>query len=409
MKIGPRIYRDFPLLVDQKKRNSNFCYFDNAATTHVSQYVLDAMNTFYTTGYGPVARSIYPLAESATEQYAHARTTIAQFVGAFADEIIIMSGTTAGINAIASGWALQALKPGDEIVLTQLEHHSNLLPWQQVAQRTGAVLRFIPVLQSGALDYSSLAHTITAATKVVAITHCSNAVGTRVDVARIAQHAHRVGALVLVDAAQSVPHGGVTADALGADMLVFSGHKMGGPTGVGVLYIRRAVQKQIMPWVWGGGMVTDVTWSHAQLGLSPERYEAGTPPVVQAVGLAAAIEYLNRYDVNDIHRHEAALCVQLIAGIAHFESVKFVGPVHDATHIVSFSVDGMHAHDVAAYLAMHGICVRAGTHCAQPLAYALGYQATIRVSFYLYNTHEEVAYLIKILTLLLTRGSQELF
>lgn len=409
MKIDAYAYRDFPLLVEHKKRNPSFCYFDNAATTHVSQYVLDAMHTMYRASYGPVARSIYPLAEEATQHYAQARARIAAFVGAASDEIIFTSGATAGINAIAFGWALQTLKSGDEIVLTQLEHHANLLPWQQIAQRVGVILKYIPVLPSGKLDYASLGHLITGATKLVSITHCSNAIGTPVDVARIAQRAHAVGALVLVDAAQTVPHGGVCVNALGADMLVFSGHKMGGPTGIGVLYIRRAVQKNIMPWVWGGGMVTDVDWDRAVLGASPERYEAGTPPVVQAVGLAAAVEYLDRYTTNAIQSHEAALCTQLVAGIAHFSQVTFFGPAHNATHMVSFSIDGMHAHDVAAYLAMHGICVRAGTHCAHPLAKTLKYGATVRISFYLYNTHEEVEHCVAVLSALLTGGSKNFF
>jgi cysteine desulfurase/selenocysteine lyase len=384
-----------------------FIYLDNAATTHKPQQVIDALVNFYAHHNSTVHRGIYPMAEQATSSYEHARLTVAQFIGAEdASEIVFTRGTTESINCVVAAWAEQALTAGDEILVTELEHHANFLPWQQSALKKGAVLKIVPVLADGTLAMAAIAHLLTKKTKLVAVTHLSNALGTEVDVASILKAAHAVGARVLIDAAQSVPHRRLNVAELGADFVAFSGHKMLGPTGIGVLYIKKELHPYLVPYQYGGGMVYEADYEGSRWQKMPYLLEAGTPPIAEAIGLAAAIDYLQeQVDFDQLEKYEAGLCSQLIDGLSDLSAVRILGPVEQLRrkgHLVSFIVDGHHAHDVAAYLATQGIAVRAGHHCAQPLAKRLGVGSSVRVSVYGYTTPEEIEMLLVALKKLLS-------
>ena len=384
--------KDFPLL-----KNKKIIYLDNASTTQKPRSVIDAVTNFYTESNANIGRGIYPLAEKATELYEQARETIAHYINAHPHEIIFTKNATEGINFVAQSWARENLKKGDEIVVTELEHHANLLPWQRIAQQTGAVLRFIPIDNHGALVMSNLEKIITSRTKLVAVTSSSNALGTIVDIRTIINQAKNVDALVLVDACQTVPHQKIDVRKMGTDFLVFSGHKMLGPTGIGVLYIREHLHSVIEPYALGGGIVSEADFDSTTFLKAPQKYEAGTPPIAQAIGLAAAIEYLDKVDLLALQKQEAALCSRLIEGLQKIPKVMILGPIEQLKkngHQVSFTINGIHAHDVAAFLGQRGICVRAGHFCAQPLAKKMGYDAAVRVSFYGYNGLEDVEALL---------------
>ncbi len=384
------LIKEFPFLT----RHHQLVYFDNAATTHKPQMVLDAINSFYVNYNANIYRGIYSSAETATQLYEDARTIVASFIGAQREEIIFTAGTTAGINFVAQTWGSSHIKAGDEILITQLEHHANILPWQRVAQITGARLVWYPVQSDGTLDMNLLPQLVTPKTKLIAVTAISNAIGTHVDIQQFAHAARSVGAKLLVDAAQLVAHRPMDVQRLGADFLVFSGHKLFGPTGVGVLYINKELHDQVSPYQVGGGMVFEVLEQHATWLKAPYKFEAGTPPIAQAIGLGAAIKYfITTISWQNLERHEAALCRILIDGLSQNSKIRILGPIEELKnqgHLVSFVVEGVHAHDVAAYLDSHNIAVRAGHHCAQPLARALGYSASVRASFALYNTVQEV-------------------
>lgn len=398
-----QIKKDFPLL-GKKINNHSLIYFDNAATSQKPQAVIDAITHFYESQNSTIHRAVYAFGEQATTLYEQARSTVAEFINADVHEIVFTKGATESINAVATGWALVHLKPGDEILLTQMEHHANLLPWQQIAKRTGAVLKFISVLSDGTLDISTLDQLITKKTKLVSCVHVSNALGTHNDIETIVAKAHTVGAKVLIDAAQSVAHQKIDVKKINCDFLAFSGHKMLGPTGIGVLYIKKDLHDQMQPYEFGGGMVYEVDFTHATWAKAPHKFEAGTPPIAQAIGLAAAIDYINKHiDFKKLKSHEAQLCAALIEGLQKNSKIRILGPIEQLKengHLVSFVVEGMHAHDVATHLSNHGICVRAGHHCAQPLAKVMGIPASVRASFYAYNTLEEVEKLLEIITLL---------
>lgn len=385
--------KDFPIFFG--RRDKPLIYLDNAATSQKPQQVLDAMMQFYTQYNANVQRGLYDLGEQATQHYEQARATVAQFINAEPHEIVFTKGTTESINLVAASWARHTLKAGDVIVLTELEHHSNVLPWQQIAQETGAELRFIPITSEGILDLTHLDTIITERTKLVACTHVSHVLGTHTDVATIVHAARSVGARVLLDAAQSTPHQTIDVKNLDVDFLAFSGHKMLGPTGIGVLYVNNTIHNQMQPYQVGGGMALDVDIQHTTFRDMPHTLEAGTPPIAQAIGLAAAINYLKQnVDYDLLQQHEAQLCAQLIDGLQHISGITVLGLPNELKHrghLVSFVVENMHPHDVATYLNQYGICVRAGNHCAQPLMQKLGITGTVRVSFYLYNTSEDVA------------------
>ena len=389
--------KDFPIL-QEKINGFPLVYFDNAATTQRPRQVLDVLMNFYTKYNANIHRGIHLFGEQATTLYESARQKVAEFIGADCQEIMFTKGTTEGINFIAATWAMTHVSRGDEIVISEIEHHANIIPWQQVALKKGAKLKYIPVASDGTLALNKLGNIITRKTKLVAVTHASNVFGNHVDIKTIVQAAKTVGAKVLVDAAQSVGHKRVDVKNIGCDFLVFSGHKMLAPTGIGGLFIKKEVQIEVPPYQFGGGMVFEVdydrsTWCHTQ-----RRYEAGTQPIAQAIGLGAAIDYLTfKVDFEQMEQHEAYLCKKTIEGLQTIGGIRILGPIEqlkEKGHLVSFVLDDIHSHDVSAYLASFGICTRAGHNCAQPLAKKLGYDTAVRASFYFYNTLQEVDYFL---------------
>lgn len=399
-----KIIKDFPLL-----NNHELIFFDNASTTQKPQAVIDALVNFYTHANANVYRGIYPLAEHATQLYEDARATVAAFIGAQPHEIVFTSGTTESINFVAATWAETHLKEGDEIVISELEHHANLLVWQQLALKKHLVLKYIPIDVSGELDFSSIDTIITHKTKLVSVIHISNAIGTHVDIEYIIKKAHAVGARVLIDAAQSVAHQKIDIKLLQCDFLAFSGHKVLGPTGIGVLFIKNELHDQVPPYRFGGLMVENAGFFNATFKKAPYKFQAGTPPIAQAIGLKAALDYYQTHiNYHQLAEHESALCARLIDSLCHMPEVRIVGSTGQLKkngHLVSFVVNEIHAHDVAAFVSQYGIAVRAGHHCAQPFAHKLGYNASVRVSFFAYNTHESVDYFVSILKKLLKSKS----
>lgn len=394
------IRNDFPIL-KQTINGHPLIYFDNASTSQKPQQVLDALIHFYTTTNANIHRGVYTIAEQATQLYEDARIKVATFIGA-ADpkEIVFTQGTTEGLNLVAATWGAVDILQGDEIVITELEHHSNILPWQLLAYHQEAKLKYIPVLADGRLDITALS-TITSRTKLASVSHVSNVLGVHNPVQAIIDAVHAVDGMAVIDAAQSVAHQPLDVQKMQCDFLAFSGHKMLAPTGIGVLYIKKDLHESLPPYQVGGGMVYDVDFRQATWRDMPHKFEAGTPPIAQAIALGAAIDYLrDNVDWADLRKHEAALCEQLIDGLLKLSSVKILGPIDELKkvgHMVTFTVDGMHAHDVAAYLDQYGICVRAGHHCAQPLAKRLGIEASVRASFYLYNTPQEVDKMLQVM------------
>lgn len=385
-----KLRADFPFFACRPQ----VTYLDNAATTHKPQAVIDALTTFYTHDNAPVHRGIYTLAEQATIQYEQARATIAHYLGATAPEVIFTSGTTQGVNFVAQAWGHKNLQAGDEIIVSELEHHSNLIPWIRLAHEKKLVLKYIPVTPEGDLDYSAYLGLLSAKTKLVACTVQSNAIGTTVNLNRIVTPARAYGAKVLIDAAQIVGRKLMNLQELDIDFLAFSGHKMVGPTGIGVLYINKSIQEQVEPYQVGGGMVFNVAHDSAQWLKSPAKYEAGTPPIAQSLGLAAAFNYLyTQLDFKMLEKHEAELTRYALDQLIQMPTVRVLGPHEQLAlqgHMVSFVSTKYHAHDIAAYLDTYGICARAGHHCAQVLHNKLGVESSTRLSFYLYTTQEDV-------------------
>jgi cysteine desulfurase/selenocysteine lyase len=391
MSMGERCRRDFPIL-SRIVNGHPLVYLDSAASSQKPASVIEAVQRYYQTSHANVHRSIHTLGEEATELYEGARDGVRTFIGARSrEEIIFTRGTTESINLVAQAVG-RTLAPGDEIIVTEMEHHSNLIPWQMACRDHGAVLKAIPVIGEGYLDLDAFGRLLSARTKVVAVAHVSNVLGTINPVARIAEQARRVGALVLADAAQSVPHLPIDVQALGVDFLAFSGHKMLGPTGIGVLYGRREVLERLEP-AWGGGeMIKEVWIDHAQWNDLPWRFEPGTPPIAGAVGLHAAVEYLGKLGMSEVSAHEQALTAAAMEALARIPGVTLYGPRNPEMKgaVVAFNVEGFHPHDGAALLDQHGIAVRAGHHCAQPLMKRLGIVGTLRASFSVHNTGDEI-------------------
>ena len=401
--------KDFPLLAE-----SDIAYLDNAATEQRPACVLDAEREFYERWNANPLRGLYELGVEATEQYEHARERVARFVHAKSErEIIFTRNTTEGINLVAYSYALPQLKPGDEILVTIMEHHSNLLPWQMVCRQTGATLKFIDCEMDGRLDLNKVSEIITDKTKIVAVTHVSNVIGRVNPIREIADMAHRVGAVIVVDGAQSTPHIPVDVQALDADFLAFSGHKVFGPMGIGALYGKRRLLEKMPPFLSGGEMIESVTRTGATYAELPYKFEAGTGNAAGAVGLHAAIRYMQSVGFDTMHERETALLARMMAGMADMPFIHVLGSEIPEEHsgIVTFTVDDVHPHDVSEILAADGVCIRAGHHCAQPLLKHLGYSSTVRASCAFYNTPDEVNRLLDSLKTIRERmgyGKQEL-
>lgn len=383
----------FPML-SRRVRGRRLAYLDNAATALKPRVVIESVSRYYSEYSANVARGVHLVSQQATEEYEAARARIAQWVGAGADEIVFTAGTTASINLVAQSFGGARLRPGDEILVTEMEHHSNLVPWQLVAQRTGAVIRAIPVTDLGELDLERAAAMITGRTRIVALCHVSNVLGTLVPVRRIADLAHAVGAVCLVDGAQGVPHLGVDVAALGADFYAFSGHKMFGPTGIGVLFGRRELLESMPPWQGGGGMIAAVEIERSTYAPPPARFEAGTPPIAEAIGLAATVDYVESWDRDAALAWEDELVRVATERLDAIPGVTVYGRAERKVAVVAFNLEGIHPHDVGTALDAEGVAVRAGHHCAQPLMRRFGVAATVRASFAPYNTEEDVDGLI---------------
>jgi cysteine desulfurase/selenocysteine lyase len=394
-----RIRADFPIL-HQQVHGKPLVYLDSAATAQKPRTVIDALVRYYERDNSNVHRGLHALSMRATDAYEGARTRVAQFINAASPaEIIFTRGTTESINVIAHSWARAHLKPGDVVLTTEMEHHANLVPWQQAARATGAKLRFVPVLGAdaeGGLDLAALDRLLTPQVKLFAFTHVSNTLGTINPAAELCRRAKAVGAITVLDAAQSIGHQPLDVRALGADFVAFSGHKMCGPTGIGVLYGRRSLLDALAPDETGGGMVASVTYEDARWKPTPERFEAGTPHIAGAIGLAAACDYLDAIGRDRIATHDSELAALAMEKLSVLPGIRIIGPRVGAPRsgTVSFAFEGVHAHDVVTFADEDAVAVRGGHHCNQPLMRKLGLTSTTRASFYLYNTPAEIDALV---------------
>ncbi|MGQ3018107.1 aminotransferase class V-fold PLP-dependent enzyme [Phenylobacterium sp.] len=378
---------EFPIL--QRQVNGHpLIYLDSAASAQKPQAVISAMSRAMETSYANVHRGLHTLANETTEAFEQARASVARFICADTDEVVFTKGATEAINLVAAGLGAR-LQAGDEILLTQMEHHANIVPWHFLRERLGVVLRFAPVIETGELDLAAMGQMIGPRTRVVAFSHMSNVLGTINPAAEIIAMAKAAGALTLVDGCQSVVHQVVDVKALDADFYVFSGHKLYGPTGIGVLYGRRERLADLPPYQGGGEMIATVTEDAITYADSPHRFEAGTPAIIEAIGLGAAIEWLSGLDREAVAAHEAGLYARLLDQLSGANWLRIIGEAPDKGAILSFTMEGAHAHDVAQILDRYGVAVRAGAHCAEPLMRRFGVTSSARASFGLYNTEAE--------------------
>ena len=397
-----RIRKDFPIFTRTIRDGKRLVYLDSGATSQKPQIVIDAEVEFYSQHNAAAHRGAHQLAEEATELFEASREIVATFLGAQTQEIVFTKSATESLNLLAYSFSNAspgskfAIGPGDSIVVSEMEHHANLIPWQQLAKRSGATLKWFGVTSDGRLDESNIDSIINSKTKIVAITQQSNVLGTINNLDHIIQKAHAVGAIVIVDACQSVPHLAVDVKKLGADFLAFSGHKILGPTGVGVLWGRSDLLKVLPPFLFGGSMIENVTMEDATWADAPRRFEAGVPNMAQVVGLGAAINYLSSIGIDAVHAHERKLTQYLLTELAKIEGISIVGPtdISQRGSTVSFTVKDIHPHDLGQFLDNVGIAVRTGHHCAWPLTRALGVPATTRASMYLYNDFDDLDALI---------------
>ncbi len=398
MTFNPiEVRKDFPIFTRTIRDGKRLVYLDSGATAQKPQVVIDAEMDFYQMHNAAVHRGAHQLAEEATDLFEGARSKVAAFISAATDEIVFTKSATESINLIAYAMGNAPignrfhLTAGDEIVVSQMEHHANLIPWQQLAARTGAILRWFDVTADGRLDLNQIPTLITDKTKVVALTHQSNVLGTINPLDQIIAAAHAVGAVVVLDACQSVPHMKVDVAALDIDFLAFSGHKAVGPTGVGVMWGRAGLLEELPPFLTGGSMIADVSMTSASWAPAPAKFEAGVPNMAQAVGLGAAVDYLSAIGMDQIAAHEHTLTADLMKKLLEIDQVALVGPLTmvDRGGALSFTVAGIHPHDLGQFLDSQGIAVRTGHHCAWPLTRSLGVPATTRASLYLYNTIED--------------------
>ncbi|MGE5208898.1 MAG: cysteine desulfurase [Alphaproteobacteria bacterium] len=391
------IREDFPIL-RERAHGHPLIYFDSAATSQKPRAVIEALRNFYEHANANVHRGLHLLSNRATEAYENARQRVAQYIGAAtADEIIFTRGTTESINLLAQAWGGKLVGEGDAILLTVMEHHSNLVPWQLLAERTGAQLRFVPVLDDGTLDLEQLNTLLTPEVKLFAFTHISNSLGTINPVAKLCERARAVGALTLVDAAQSVGHLPLDVRELGCDFLAFSGHKMCAPTGIGALYGRAELLDAMPPWHGGGEMIVSVTLEKSTFKKPPHRFEAGTPNVAGAIGLAVAIDYIEQIGRPAIFEHDSQLALYAIERLKELPGIRVFGPDGKRGALVGFVMDAAHPHDLTTFADQYGLAMRGGHHCNQPLMRRFGVSGTIRASFYFYNTMQEIDRMIEIL------------
>ncbi len=389
---------DFPIL-SRTVNGAPLVYLDSAATSQKPTAVLDAMDAYYRETNANVHRGVYELAAEATARYEAGRDAVARLVAAPRDTVVFTKNASEAINLVAWAWGVRNLTAGDEILVTEMEHHSNIVPWQIVAGITGATVRFAPVTPQGELDMDAFASLLTARTRIVGVVHVSNVLGTINPVAEITRLAHERGALVVVDGSQAVPHMPVDVPAIGADFYAFTGHKMLGPTGIGVLVGRRELLEGMEPFLGGGEMISNVSTDGSTWAEVPWKFEAGTPPIAEAIGLGAAADYLAEVGLGAIRAHERELTAHLLDALDTVEGITIYGPRDLSVRggAVSFSLPDIHPHDIAQLVDRSGVCVRAGHHCAKPLMRVLGVGATARASTYLYNSPDEIDVLVRAL------------
>ena len=397
------IAKDFPILDRTIRDGKRLVYLDSGATSQKPNVVIDAESDFYRLHNAAVHRGAHQLAEEATDAYEGARQIVANFLNAHVDEVVFTKSATESLNLVSYAMGNAApgnrfhLQAGDSIVITEMEHHANLIPWQQLAARTGAKLKWFSVTDEGRLDLSNIDSVIDSTTKVVALTHQSNVLGTVNPLDAITRRAHEVGAVVVLDACQSVPHMPVDVKSLDIDFLAFSGHKAVGPTGVGIFWGRAELLEELPPFLTGGSMIENVTMESATWAQAPKKFEAGVPNMAQAVGLGAALDYLTKIGMDNIHRHEVELTSYLLNGLSEIKDLRIIGPKTTELRggAVSFTLGDIHPHDLGQYLDSQGIAVRTGHHCAWPLTRKLGVPATTRASVYLYNTTDDLDALVE--------------
>ena len=392
-----RIREDFPIL-EREFSGTQLVYLDNAATSHTPEPVVETITDYYRTYNANVHRGIHQLSQEASVAYEEAHDRVAEFIGASGgrEEIIFTKNTTESMNLVAYAWGLNELGPGDEVVLTEMEHHASLVTWQQIAKRTGAECKYIPITDEGRLDMDAAREMITDDTEMVSAVHVSNTLGTINPVSELADIAHDHGAYMFVDGAQSVPNRPVDVEAIDADFLAFSGHKMAGPTGIGVLYGKKRILEEMEPYLYGGEMILKVDFEDSTWNELPWKYEAGTPVICQGIALAEACNYLDDIGMERIERHEADLAAYAYDRLREHEDVEVYGPPgDDRGGLVAFNLDGVHAHDLSSILNDSAVAIRAGDHCTQPLHDVLGATASARASFYVYNTKAEIDRLVE--------------
>jgi cysteine desulfurase/selenocysteine lyase len=389
-----RIREDFPIL-RELVHGKPLVYLDNANTTQKPRQVLDALDAYYRHDNSNIHRATHLLSERATRAYEATRASIARFINADRREIVFTKGCTEGINLVAQSWGRSNLKPGDEVLVTWMEHHSNIVPWQLVCAQTGATLKAAPITDRGELDLDAFDRLLTERTKLVALIHVSNALGTVNPVASLTLKARAVGATVLIDGAQAIPHMPVDVQAIGCDFYAFSGHKMYGPTGTGVLYGRSQVLEAMPPYQGGGDMIQSVTFEKTDYNVLPYKFEAGTPNIAGVVGLGAAVEYLAGLDRSAVSAHEDALLAYATDRLRGIEGVRLLGEAREKSSVLSFVLEGVHPHDMGTILDTEGIAVRTGQHCAQPVMDRYDVPATVRASIGLYNTRDEIDALVR--------------
>lgn len=385
------IKNDFPIFRNWESRGKPLIYLDSAATTQKPQAVISSLEEYYSRFNANVHRGTYELSQMATDLYEEARAAVARFIGAPAPETVVFTrNATEAINLVAYAWGLNNLQKGDEVLLTEMEHHSNLVPWHIIAKHTGAVLKFITLDDGYRLDLESLKSSLSTRTKVVSLVHVSNVLGTINPVKEIVRLAHSAGALTIIDGAQSAPHMPVNVVDIGCDFYAFSGHKMCGPTGIGGLYGKYEMLEKMEPFLGGGEMINEVYPTSSTYAKPPYKFEAGTPNIAGAIGLKAAVEYLLSIGMRDVETHETELGNRAVSRLQKIDGIHILRPKSEGTGVVSFTIDGVHPHDISTILDSKGIAIRAGHHCAQPLMRKLKVQSTARASFYIYNDDSDV-------------------